>query len=246
MLNSQPLRAAAFTMLMLSPITAQAETPERCFDAGFYKDMLGKTASLGAEYRDTVNAIMLMKINMRDDAPFPERFTFRANGEDMDIPILADGTVPAANKIAALPAGEFCIMDSRIGEDGKGKVGMGVGLDADVLFLKSDGAHSLGELREGAKDGKAFYRKMYGAMASFVSLSHVMIDYEGEVAAPVITATQNGAPIDGLTTEDFYGTYLVSLKELKKLRADGLSIGGGAYTLSPVPNKKTLEKYFGK
>lgn len=238
------LPALTLSLSIISPALAQASDSETCFDASFYKKLLAKTSGIAAQYRDVVNADIAMGITMENDAPFPERFVFRSGGEDTNLPILEDGSIPSANDIADKDDGEFCIIDPRIADESK--VGASVDVDADVLFLNASGTHTLAELSKGTKDGKRFYKKLYGAMASLIKVSHVMIDFEEDDSAAQISAMKDGAPIDGLQTEEFYGAYLVSIKALKKMGADGLSIRGGAYTLSPVPNKKTLEKYFGE
>ena len=240
------LPALALTLSLISPALAQASDSETCFDAGFYKKLLAKTSGVEAQYREVVNADIAMGITMENDAPFPERFTFREGDVDTDLPILSDGSIPAANDIAGKGDGEFCIIDPRIADEANNTVGASVDVDADVLFLNTSGTHSLSELTIGLKDGKRFYKKLYGAMASLIKISHVMIDYEEDGVAPQISALKDGEIFGGLQTEEFYGAYLVSIKALKKMGADGLSIRGGAYTLSPVPNKKTLEKYFGQ
>lgn len=240
-----PALPLAFSLPVYADETTKPTTPEKCFSAEFYVDALAKTASLKSEKRDIVDTVIVMQMTMQGDAPLPERFTYRTGDVDTELPIQADGTVPTATQIAGMPEGKFCLMDQRIGENGEGKIGVGLGIESDVLYKNTSGTHTLAELVEGAKDGKQHYKKMYGGMVGLVKFNHLLVEYENDSIPAQITATKNGMPIEGLTTDTFSSAYIIKIKDLKKLGADGLSVGGGPYTLSPAPNKKTLEKHFG-
>lgn len=112
------------------------------------------------------------------------------------------------------------------------------------LFHNETGQYTLAELKEGAKDGKKFYRKMLPAAAALFmpDTDHFAVRMEELDAKPIVAALTATGEIT-LTMEAVKDMWVISLDEIENLEATGLIVRGGKYALQPVPSAKTLRRF---
>ena len=72
-----------------------------------------------------------------------------------------------------------------------------------------------------------------------------MIEYDVEDTTAQYSAMKEQTLIEGLEHVTFCGFAMIKVKDLEKLDADGLKVMGGPYKLTPVPGRKTLERFTG-
>ena len=217
-----------------------------CFPAKGITEFVSKFENIDADKRDTVDMLFAATFKVEDGGVLPARIFTRDDGTERDFTLQPDGTVPDFQNIASVSeAAELCSEDpSRVGTP-HGETSINFSLTNDVHFLANDGYHDLATLQDGLKDGKTHYKKMMpAAMRMLVpSLKYVMIEYEAEDTPPQFTAMKGQEPVEGLEHETFCSLAMIKVKDLEKLGADGLKIMGGAYNLTPVPGRKTLERF---
>lgn len=182
---------------------------------------------------------------IRDGGVLPERLFLRENGAENNFTLDGEGKVTDFKKIAtASKSAELCSEDPSREGTPRGE-GIGFSIDNDVQFLKNTGYHDLATLKDGLKDGKSHYKKMAPAPIRMMmpKMSHVMINYELEDTVHQFSAMKGQTPLAGLVSDQHCGQTIIKIEDLEALGGDGLQISGGAYTLSPVPNKKALQKF---
>jgi len=217
-----------------------------CFPAKGITEFVSKFQGIDSDKRDTVDMIFAATFKVKDGGAMPKRLFMRDNGAEIDFSLNADGSVPDFVKIGeASETAELCNEDpTRVGTP-QGTNDMSFSINNDVHFLTNDGYHDLATLEDGLEDGKTHYKKMVpGAMRMLVpSLKYVMIEYDAEDTQPQFSAMNGKEPVEGLEHETFCDLAMIKVKDIEKLGGDGLKIMGGAYKLTPVPGRKTLERF---
>ena len=241
-------------VLLSAPVLAQdkeeSSPPLReqvnCFPAKGITEFVSKFQNIDADKRDTVDMLFAAKFKVNDGGAFPSRIFIRDEDVETDFTIDSEGNVPDFMNIgSASEKAQLCSEDpSRVGTP-RGGDDMNFSIENDVHFLVNSGYHDLATLQDGIKDGKTHYKKMVpAAMRMLVpSLKYVMIEYEAKDTSPQFTAMKGQEPVEGLEHETFCELVMIKVKDLEKLGADGLKIMGGAYNLTPVPGRKTLERF---
>lgn len=196
------------------------------------------------EQRDTVDAVISAGFKT-DDGVLPERLYYKHKDTEVPFTLMPDGNVPDfANITQQHKDGELCVDDpSRAGMN-REEDGLEFSVDFDVKFKSTPGEHTLASLRDGTKDGKSFYKKIVpGPMKLMIpSMTHVSLTFDEDVTDPVVSASKNGAVMDGLKIEMLSGTYVIGLDDLEDIGADSLVISGGGYTLEPSPSAEKMKK----
>ncbi len=241
------LIALLLSIVLGSAAFAKDETDVRkateCIPADDLIKFFSKFNELKPEQRDTVDAIMAAQFVV-DAGVLPERLFYRNQDEELTFAIKDDGSVPDIQRLAQQSKdGELCVDDpSRAGlireEDG-----VSFSMDFDVKFKNASGVHTIADLKDGAKDGKSFYKKIVPGPIKLLipKMTHMSVTYDDETVKPEIMAMKGGTIITGLTLEKFGESHMISLQELEGMEADGLSISGGSYSLEPSPSIKKMK-----
>ena len=241
-----PLALILFTSFVAPAFAADGDDIRKATECRPAKDIIklfSKFDKLKPGQRDTVDAIFDTKFIV-ENGPFPDRLYYSHDGIEMPFTISPDGAVPDFAKITKQPQdGDLCIDDPTREGLHREEDGLEFSVDFDVKFKNMSGAHSLAELKDGAKDGKSFYKKlMPGPMKLMVpTLTYVSVTYDDASTAPDIQALKDGAPVEGLIIEPFGTTSVISLKHLEEIGAEGLKITGGAYMMEPSPSIEKMK-----
>jgi len=227
--------------------TADGEIRERitCFPAKGLVKMMSKINDLPEDRLDTVKTLISAGFDVPDGEALPDRLFVRDGDQERDFTLLGDGSVPDFTTLkTASKTSELCSDDpSRAGLP-RTEDGIRFNLSPDIMFLNQSGSHDIAELRDGVKDGKSHFKKLFGG--GVVSLlipkaTHVMVEYSDDDVSPDIQALKAGQIVSGLDIEAFNGGHVIALKELEKLEIDVLEIRGGGYKLKPVPSVKKMK-----
>ena len=248
--------AAALPLMFLvnanaSDVSESSELRKQidCIPIEGISDLMGKLDGLDSDQRDTVDGRFLASIAVNDDGVLPERFFMRTGDDETAFTIEDDGRISNFDTVnTATEISELCIDDpSRAGQP-KSNDAYSFSMQFAVTFNEAAGEHSLASLKDGGKDGRAFYKKMVpGPLAMMVpKFKYVTITYEDETTLPQIHAVKNGEIMEGLSVEPFYEQHVVSIKELEKMGADSLRVVGGPYRISPSPSPEKMEKFRGE
>lgn len=221
----------------------------KCIPAKKIIKMVRKFEKLKPEKRDTVSAVPSMKLSAEDSTNLPTRVYFRKGTLEDDFTIDKDGWVTDFARIGSMDKkGEICMQGKQFVKAEDEKTGIELAIDIDILFKNTSGMHTLAELKDGTKDGKSHYKKMFpGPMAIMVpKMTHVGVVYLADDDAPInkapqISATKGGAKLAGLLVENFDGMFVVGIEDLQNLGADGLQITGEKYELTPIPSIQKMK-----
>lgn len=238
-------------LAMALPAYAQdADAPplgeETCMPTQGMKEAMAKFDGLKPERIDTVRAALKLTVNTDDENIVPERIEIRDVGEPQ--PLTLDPVMRTADLTPILPSlsdeAQLCIVHPDLGDDVSPEdANYGISIGMGVRFLETPGTHTLAELEEGMKDGRAHYRKMAGAMGFMVpKFGHVAVAGADPENPPRLWATKAGEDLGEPKSEFINGGRLVSLDDVEDMGADGVRIEGD-YRLSPSPDAKTVERF---
>ena len=218
-----------------------------CFPAKDVPKLIDELSEIKDERRDVVDVRLKSRFIIKDGGVWPDRFYLMKDGELVtDLPFSREtGAVPTfIDATLERPDTDICVDDPTRAERPADDEGLYFEMGLSPLFHNESGRYDFAELKEGAKDGKKFYKKM---LPSAVALLMPDTDYFGikmkanEVQPTVWALTEEGqAPLSLETVNDMW---IVSLDDLEDLDATGMVVGGGDYTLQPVPSPKTLRRF---
>jgi len=218
-----------------------------CFPAKDVPKLVDELSEIEEKRRDVVDVRLEPRFIIKDGGVWPDRFYLAKAGELVtELPFSRDtGAVPNfIEATQARPDTDICVDDPTRAERPADDEGLYFEMGLSPLFHNESGLHDFAELKEGAKDGKKFYKKMLpGAVALFMpDTDYFAIKMEAREAQPTVWAlTEAGeAPLNIETVKDMW---IVSLDELEDLDATGMVVNGGDYTLQPVPSPKTLRRF---
>jgi len=218
-----------------------------CFPAKDVPKLVDELSEIEEKRRDVVDVRLEPRFIIKDGGVWPDRFYLAKAGELVtELPFSRDtGAVPNfIEATQARPDTDICVDDPTRAERPADDEGLYFEMGLSPLFHNESGLHDFAELKEGAKDGKKFYKKMLpGAVALFMpDTDYFAIKMEAREAQPTVWAlTEDGeAPLNIETVKDMW---IVSLDELEDLDATGMVVNGGDYTLQPVPSPKTLRRF---
>lgn len=252
---------AICTALLASSATAsEAEDMAvgiKCLPAKKIVKLVRKFDGMKPEKKDTVRAFPEMQLSASEGGALPERIYFRDGTSEHKFNMDEDGIVTDFARIGTMnKKGELCMQGQQFIGTENGASGINLSMDFDIRFKNTSGEHTMAELIDGTKDGKAHYKKIVpGPMAIMVpKLAHVGVTYSGdaeitltgitqaEITKPEIYAVKSGSKIDGLLVEKFGDMFVISIENLQDLGADALKIEGGEYTLNPIPSIEKMKK----
>lgn len=236
---------------MLLGATAFAQDGElreqiNCFPAKNIRALFENLQALPPESRTIVDTELSIQVAVLDGGVLPQRAFARDGEVELDMGLREDGEIMHMARLVELSeAVEFCGDDpSRVGQPADGDT-MQMGLTTKLRFLKQDGTHSLADMEQGAKDGRDHYKALFGGGLKnmFIpKLTHMMVVYDEPMAKPDISVLKGEEVLSDVTIEGLSEkAYLVALKDMKKTGADSLTVAGGGYSLTPVPNAKKLK-----
>ncbi len=218
-----------------------------CFPAKDVPKLVGKLAEVDAERRKIVDVRLEPRFIIKDEGVWPDRFYLAKDGAFVaDLPFSREtGAVPSfLESTAVRPDTDICIDDPTRAERPKDDEGLYFEMGLSPLFKTTPGQHSVAELKQGAKDGKKFYKKMLpGAIAILMpDTDYFAIRMIDRAAMPAVFAkTTHGET--ALALEAVKDMWIVRLDDIEDVMAETLIIRGGAYDLQPVPAPKILRKF---
>ncbi|WP_427452075.1 hypothetical protein [Litorimonas sp. WD9-15] len=218
-----------------------------CFPAKDVPKLVSELAEVDEDRRDIVDVRLQPRFIIKDDGIWPERFYLAKDGELVtDIPFSREtGATPTFLESAkARPDTDICVDDPTRADRPADDEGLYFEMGLSPLFHNESGTYSLDELKEGAKDGKKFYKKMLPGVVAMLmpDTDYFAVKMVVRDAVPTVAAlTERGQT--PLTLEPVKDMWIVSLDDIKDLDATGMTITGGAYELQPVPSPKTLRQF---
>ena len=241
--------AMSFASSALDGVASDAVTEpineESCLPTESMKEMMAKFDELDADRRDTVRAGLKLAVDAKDTILRPERIEFR-DGEAR-VPLTLDEetqSVTLTPHLASLSdEARLCIVHPALSEEQTLLPRYSIGIEMGVRFVETPGTHSIKQIEDGLKDGRAHYKKMAGAMGFMVpKFDHLAVAGNDPQDPPRLWATRDGQDIaepDGVLMN---GGRLIAVRDLEKMGADGIRVEGN-YRLSPSPDAKTVEKF---
>lgn len=225
------------------PVLRQAV---ECMPAKDIVKLLSKFEKLDADQRDTVDAVIDARFIVDEGQAMPDRMFARSDGEETEFPIALDGRVDGFGRIGSLPkSSELCVEDQARAGLPKDQDGVKFNMDFDVKFKDETGRYSLAQLRDGAKDGKSFYKKLVPAPIRLIlpKMTHVSVTFD-DPGAPgqTLQAFDGERLVEGLIAEPFGDTLVVEIDHLEALGADTFVISGGEYDMEPSPSIEKMKK----
>lgn len=252
---SAPLLAtscAAFLVAAAAPSYAQ-DNPQPlgedyCLRIEGIGDMIAKFDRLKPEKRDTVGPELSLIFEVQEGEAMPERVELRDG--DTVIPITFNdknhnpGFIDQMRSVSN--AASLCILDPARAERTHEDRGYLIDIKMAVQFKDTPGTHTLRQIEDGIKDGRAHFKKMAGAMGFMVpKFNYIAVSGDDDAAPPRLWATAKGVDLAEPEFKLYDGARIVSVKALKKMGADGVRIENGYYRMSPSPDVKTVAKFMG-
>ena len=218
-----------------------------CFPAEDVPKIVKNLREVKDSRRDVVDVNINPKFLIKDGGAWPERFFLRTNSQEIDIPVeKPSGLTPSFIEQAfAYPESDVCVADKSRADRPEYDEGLYFEMGLSPLFHNVSGVHDMGELKEGTKDGKKFYKKMIpAAVRMFMpDTDYLAINYDDlRVSDAQIFARVNGEDVP-LTAELYKEKHVVSYDALEEMGASALIVRGGAYTLQPTVSVKTMKRF---
>lgn len=240
------LASAVFAALAVQSAAAEeARGNPYCFPAKGIGNMVERINNVDAKRRDVVNVTVAPKFLIRDDGPWPERFFIRNDGEEFDVPVITpSGETPGFVALAKThERGEVCVTDAARAELPASDESLYFEMGLSPLFKNISGRHDIDELKEGAKDGKVFYKQMVPAAFRMFTpaTDSLAVKYKSESAQPKIFAQTDEGEIE-LPAVAYRDMYVVTLDQLEEAGGTALIVKGGEYSLQPTPTVAFMKR----
>ncbi len=250
MIKSVHIFASAVFVSLAAPavFAEQARGNPYCFPAKGIGNLVERINSVDADRRDVVDVTVAPKFLIRDNGPWPERFFIRNNDEEFDVPVMTpSGETPGFVALAKThERGEVCVTDSARADLPVSDESLYFEMGLAPLFKNTSGRHDLGELKEGAKDAKIFYKKMVPAALRIFTpdTDSFAVKYEAEIAAPQIFALTDAGEVE-IPSVAYRDMHVVTFDQIEDLDAAALIIKGGDYALQPTPSVDVMKRLDG-
>lgn len=219
----------------------------RCKPTKNVRKIESRFDDLKASKRDTVDAVVIPQIIIRDEGGLPDRIYLKHNDEEIDIAVNSYGKAPDlfTRIIASHEDTQVCVQDKARAGTSVDVPGAGLTLPISIRFKNNDGVYDMAEIDDGLKDGKSFYKKMApGPMALLVpSLTHLVITYVDQSTPPQFVGYKGEELVGDVTIEPFDGSHVIKVKDLKDLGATHLKVLGGPHAMSPATSIKIMRKF---
>lgn len=230
--------------------TAHAETNLRgevyCFPAKDVPKIVDQLAQVEDSRRDVVDVALMPKFLIKDGGNWPERFFIRTQTSEIDVPIeKPSGFTPSFLETAiANASGDICVTDKARASRPEDDEGLYFEMGLSPLFHNRSGFHDMTELKEGAKDGKKFYKKMIpAAVRMFMpDTKYLAVRYDDFRLKSQVFARVGDMDVS-IMPEVFKDMHVISLDALEDMGASALLIKGGAYQLQPTVSVKTMKRF---
>jgi hypothetical protein len=237
-------------VIFFSATIATAEESDRrqeteCFPIKELVSMLSKFDKLKDSQRDTVGPEIVAKFTINDGGDLPARFYHKHGEEQGMFNVADDGEVTDFSKVKDLPEeAEICVHDPARAGESKDASENKFDVDFGVLFQNRSGSHSLDEIGDGLKDGRAHYKRIVPAPFRMMvpKMTHVTIEYQNPEEKPDIQAFKGETLLSGLVVTPFKIAHVIDVEHLESLGADRLVIAGGPYALEPTPSIEKMQK----
>ena len=251
-MNYTALMTSLCLLTIAAPVFAQeadSSSPEigneTCIPAQGMKDAFVKFDGLKPERIDTVRAGLNLTVQTNNDFFLPERIEFRDGAEPIPVPLNVKTRTAELTPFLPTVSDEarLCIVHRDLSDEPVAFANYGMSLGLSVRFIETPGTHSLAEIEDGLKDGRAHFKKMAGVGGFMVpKFDHVAVSNHDPENPPRLWATKDGADIGEPESILVNGGRLISVEEVKDMGADGIRVEGD-YRLSPSPDAKTVEKF---
>lgn len=221
-----------------------------CFPAKYATEMIRKIDKADDDRRDVVDIKMDPVFKIYDGGDLPDRFFLRLDDAPaQDFTIGPSGAVPdflaVLNATPTAEDGGICITDparaGRPGDDENLYFEMGL----RPKFQAAGPRYDTSTLKEGTKDGRELFKKMIPAVARMFmpDIDHLSIHMEDSKMVPVVNLVKGGVVFGTVDTTPYGEGHVVSLDDIKDTGAEAIEITGGAFSLSPSPSIKTMQRF---
>lgn len=229
---------------------AHAETKLRgevyCFPAKDVPKIVERISEVDASRRDVVDVALMPKFLIKDGGTWPERFFIRTDSLEIDVPIeKPSGFTPSFLDTAmAHSEGDICVADKARANRPENDEGLYFEMGLSPLFHNNSGRHEVAELKEGAKDGKKFYKKMIpAAVRMFMpDTKYLAVRYDDFRLTSQIFVQVDGEDV-AVEPELFKDMHVISLDDLEDMDATALLVKGGAYQIQPTVSVKAMKRF---
>ena len=236
---------------MLMPSLSLAEDNMRgalfCYPIKKIHKILDNLEALDAKYKNVIDINVNPKFIIKDGGSFPEQFFLRFDNKIIDVPVdKTNGATPTfLTKTYKYPKSEACILDPHRSKRPKYDEGLYFEMGLSPFFINNSGYHDIAELEKGARDGKRFYREMIlSPFKVFMpNTDHFAIHNKNFLAGgpPIFAKTSSG--LSKIKPTFYDGLFLVSLRELRTIKAEGLIINAESYDIKPIVSIKYLKRF---
>jgi hypothetical protein len=218
---------------------------EFCFPITGVKGALDKFDGLKPHRVDTVGVNLTLSLDLAEGEALPERIELRDGDTIVPIPLDPQTHGASLTHIARSASNEasLCAVDPARAGRLMSERGYGVSMGMGVRFHETPGHHSLDQIEDGLKDGRAHYRKMVGAMGFMVpKFDHIAVAGQDPENPPRVWATKDGQDLAEPAFIIFNNARMIAMDTLNELEADSIRIEGD-YRLSPSPDQKAVERF---
>lgn len=238
------LRAALIPFITLTAASPAYASPQKCTPAEDLISAVTTIAGFSQEMTRDLSLDMVLKITTQDGGVLGERVFYRApDAVETDLPIDADNVLTGTEALAGADiAGELC---RAAPAGGVVTDKSSVSASMQFVFNSAGGSHDMDTIEAGLKSGRNQLKALAPAPARLLvpRLRYIVIEKTDKAAPdPVITALRGGAPLTDVPLQYYGGLPTLAVSDLKKARADAITIAGGAYRLlaMPKPGKDAL------
>lgn len=238
-------------IIMLMPSLSLAEDNKRgelfCYPIKKIHKILNNIEALDAKYKNVIDINVNPKFIIKDGGSFPEQFFLRFDNKIIDVPVdKTNGATPTfLTETYKYPKSEACILDPLRSKRPKYDEGLYFEMGLSPFFINNSGYHDIAELEKGARDGKRFYREMilspfkvFMPNTDHFAIHHKNFQDEGP---PLFAKTSDG--ISEIKPLFYDGLFLVSLRELRNIKAKGLIVNSDSYDIKPIVSIKYLKRF---
>ena len=236
---------------MLMPSLSLAEDNTRgelfCYPVKKIHKILNNLKALDAKYKNVIDIKVNPKFIIKDGGSYPDQFFLRFDNKIINVPVdKTNGATPTfLTEIYKYPKSDACILDPLRSKRPKYDEGLYFEMGLSPFFINNSGYHDIAELEKGARDGKRFYREMIlSPFKVFMpNTDHFAIRHKNFLAEgpPIFAKTSSG--LFKIKPTFYDGLLLVSLRELRTIKAEGLIVNAESYDIKPIVSIKYLKRF---
>ena len=209
--------------------------------------ILNNIEALDAKYKNVIDINVNPKFIIKDGGSFPEQFFLRFDNKIIDVPVdKTNGATPTfLTEIYKYPKSEACILDPLRSKKPKYDEGLYFEMGLSPFFINNSGYHDIAELEKGARDGKRFYREMISSpfKVFMPNTDHFAIRNKNFLVEGPTFFAKTSSGLFKIKPTFYDGLFLVSLRELRTIKAEGLIINAEAYEIKPIVSIRYLKRF---